>query len=79
MCRDPVAQIASLDPFHGEEVAAVHLADFVDRDDVRVTAAMGWIRSHYTLEENPGMGEEGLYYYYAMFAKALDAFDKLGA
>lgn len=46
----------------------------LDRDDVRVTAAMDWIRSNYTLEENPGMGEEGLYYYYAMFSRALDAF-----
>jgi squalene-hopene/tetraprenyl-beta-curcumene cyclase len=46
----------------------------LERDDVRVTAAMDWIRNNYTLEENPGMGNEGMYYYFAMFAKALDAY-----
>ncbi len=46
----------------------------LDRDDVRVTAAMDWIRSNYTLEENPGMGSAGMYYYFAMFARALDAY-----
>jgi squalene-hopene/tetraprenyl-beta-curcumene cyclase len=43
------------------------------RDDARVTAAYEWIRQHYTLEENPGMGPQGLYYYYHTFAKALAA------
>ena len=40
-------------------------------DDQRVKAANEWIRRHYTLEENPGMGPQGLYYYYHTFAKAL--------
>jgi squalene-hopene/tetraprenyl-beta-curcumene cyclase len=44
------------------------------RDDVRVKAALGWIQRHYTVEENPGMGTDGLYYYYVTFARALDAF-----
>jgi squalene-hopene/tetraprenyl-beta-curcumene cyclase len=43
----------------------------VSRDDPRVKAAYEWIRRHYTLEENPGMGAQGLYYYYHTFAKAL--------
>jgi squalene-hopene/tetraprenyl-beta-curcumene cyclase len=43
----------------------------VTRDDPRVKAAYEWIRQHYTLEENPGMGAQGLYYYYHTFAKAL--------
>ena len=42
-------------------------------DDPRVVAAMGFIRKTYTLEENPGMGHAGLFYYYHTFAKALDA------
>jgi len=42
-------------------------------DDPRVQAAMSFIRDHYTLETNPGMGHAGLYYYYHTFAKALDA------
>jgi squalene-hopene/tetraprenyl-beta-curcumene cyclase len=45
----------------------------VDQDDPRVKAATAWIRKHYGLEENPGMGAAGLYYYYHVFAKALDA------
>jgi squalene-hopene/tetraprenyl-beta-curcumene cyclase len=45
----------------------------VSKDDPRVKAAIGWIRAHYTLDENPGMGQAGLYYYYHTFAKALTA------
>ncbi len=45
----------------------------VERDDPRVKAAYEWIQKHYTLEENPGMGPAGLYYYYHTFAKALAA------
>jgi squalene-hopene/tetraprenyl-beta-curcumene cyclase len=45
----------------------------VDREDPRVKAAVSWIRRHYTLEENPGMGQAGLYYYYHTFAKAMAA------
>lgn len=43
----------------------------VDRDDPRVKAAVEWAKQHYTLEENPGMGASGLYYYFHTFAKAL--------
>jgi len=45
----------------------------VGPDDPRVKAAFDWIRKHYTVEANPGMGNAGLYYYYHTFAKALDA------
>lgn len=45
----------------------------VGPDDPRVKAAFDWIRKHYTVETNPGMGNAGLYYYYHTFAKALDA------
>lgn len=45
----------------------------VSKDDPRVKAALAWIRDHYTLKENPGMGASGLYYYYNTFAKAMDA------
>ena len=46
----------------------------VDASDPRVRAAVAWAEKYYTLEENPGMGTAGLYYYYHTFAKALDAF-----
>ncbi|KAF0240472.1 MAG: cycloartenol synthase-like [Planctomycetota bacterium] len=42
------------------------------KDDPKVKAAMGWIEKHYTLDENPNMGQKGLYYYYNVFATALD-------
>ncbi len=53
----------------------------VSKDDARVKAAYGWIRSNYTLDENHGLGtrrnpkggKQGLYYYYHVFAKALAA------
>jgi squalene-hopene/tetraprenyl-beta-curcumene cyclase len=45
----------------------------VGPEDPRVRAATKWIREHYTLAENPGMGADGLFYYYHTFAKALDA------
>ena len=45
----------------------------VSKDDERVKAALGWVRRHYTLDENPGSGKAGLFYYYHTFAKAMDA------
>ncbi|MEQ8318023.1 MAG: terpene cyclase/mutase family protein [Phycisphaerales bacterium] len=44
------------------------------RDDVRVTAARKWIGENYTLEENPGIGTDGYYYFILTFSRALDAF-----
>jgi len=40
-------------------------------NDRRVQNAMRWIREHYTVDENPGIGDKALYYYYMVFAKAL--------
>ncbi|MEM7143775.1 MAG: prenyltransferase/squalene oxidase repeat-containing protein [Verrucomicrobiota bacterium] len=40
-------------------------------DDPRVTAALDWLKAHFTVEENPGMEHQGLYYYYHTMAKAL--------
>ncbi len=52
----------------------------VKADDPRVKAAVAWIKTHYTLAANPGMlttrttaPEDGLFYYYVTFAKALSA------
>jgi len=45
----------------------------VGPNDPRVKAAYEWARKHYTLAENPGMGAQGMYYYFHTFAKALDA------
>ena len=45
----------------------------VDKDDQRVRAAVTWIKKHYDLAENPGMGSAGHYYYLHTFAKTLHA------
>lgn len=42
-------------------------------DDERVKAATDWIRRNYTVEENPGLKLNGLYYYLLTFSKAMDA------
>jgi len=41
------------------------------KDDQRVKAATNWLRKNYTLEENPGMARQGLFYYYQTMAKTL--------
>ena len=43
----------------------------VDKEDIRVKKAIAWIRSNYTLEENPGFGKTSLYYYYMTATKCL--------
>ncbi len=48
----------------------------VTADDPRVKAALVWVQKHYTLQENPGMGDSGLFYYMHTFAKALEATGK---
>jgi squalene-hopene/tetraprenyl-beta-curcumene cyclase len=45
----------------------------VKKDDRRVQAVAKWIRDNYTVDENPGMGQKTVYYYYMVFAKALQA------
>jgi squalene-hopene/tetraprenyl-beta-curcumene cyclase len=42
-------------------------------DDVRVRAAFDWIRRNWTFDENPGLGLQGLYYYYHTMSRALRA------
>lgn len=43
----------------------------LDKNDPRVKAVTQWITENYTLDENPGLGAEGLYYYYHTMAKGL--------
>jgi len=44
------------------------------KDDPRVQAVYAWLRKNYTLDENPGMGPAGLYYYLHTMSKALSAY-----
>ncbi len=43
----------------------------MDSTDPRVVAALDWLQQNYTLDENPGMDSQGLYYYYHTMSKAL--------
>lgn len=47
----------------------------LQKDDPRVEAVTEWLGKNYTLEENPGLGLQGLYYYYQTLTKALVAAD----
>lgn len=43
----------------------------VSKDDERVVAATNWLKENYTLNENPGMGQQGLFYYFHTFGKTM--------
>ena len=43
------------------------------KDDPRVKAVLDWVGKNYTVKENPGVGDAGLFYYYHSFASALAA------
>lgn len=43
----------------------------VDRSDPRVRSAIDWSVRHWSLDANPGMGNQGLYYFYNVLSKAL--------
>ncbi len=45
----------------------------LSREDERVKAVTHWLRSNYTLAENPGVGSDGFYYYLLMFGRAMNA------
>jgi squalene-hopene/tetraprenyl-beta-curcumene cyclase len=42
-------------------------------DDPRVTAAYDWIRRNWTFAENPGLGQQGWFYYLHAMSRALNA------
>lgn len=43
----------------------------MDQNDPRVKAVIQWLNQNYTLDENPGMGPQGLFYYFHTMTKAL--------
>ncbi|MCB1209664.1 MAG: terpene cyclase/mutase family protein [Verrucomicrobiales bacterium] len=45
----------------------------LDKSDPRVEAVIKWLSENYTLDENPGLGAQGMYYYYHTMAKGLAA------
>ena len=45
----------------------------LDPSDERVKSVLRWLGDNYTLKENPGLGQQGLYYYYHAMTKSLVA------
>ena len=45
----------------------------LEPDDPRIKAVKEWLGKNYSVEENPGLGDQGLYYYYHVMSKALAA------
>ena len=45
-------------------------------DDPRVKAAYTWIQKFYSVDTNPGMGKQGLFYYYHTMARTLSVIDQ---
>jgi len=45
------------------------------KDDPRIAAATQWIRKNYTLKENPGMGQQGLFYYFQTLARTMNVLE----
>lgn len=41
--------------------------------DPRIVSALDWAGRHWTLDENPGMGQQGLYFFYNVIARGLSA------
>ena len=48
----------------------------VNKDDPRVSSAFDWASRHWTLEENPGVGNDGLFYFYNVLSKSLAAYGR---
>jgi len=46
------------------------------KSDSRVQGVFKWAKNNYTLEENPGLGQKTLYYYYMVMARGLSAYDE---
>lgn len=46
----------------------------VDRDDPRVRSAFDWSCKNWTLDENPGMGAQGLFFFYNIISRSLSAY-----
>lgn len=45
----------------------------LDRTDPRVKQSLGYCEKNWSVDENPGMGNQGLYYFYDIMARALQA------
>jgi squalene-hopene/tetraprenyl-beta-curcumene cyclase len=47
----------------------------VSRKDPRVRSALAWAGTHWSLDENPGMGAQGLFFFYNVLGRCLSVAD----
>jgi len=47
----------------------------VKKTDPMIISTIQWIGDNWTLQENPGMGEKGIFYYYNVLSKALELYN----
>lgn len=74
--RDPKAEVKPALRAHGSMTYAGLLAMLhcnLAQSDPRVRSTLQWLGKYWSLEENPGQGNQGLYFYYDILARALDA------
>lgn len=45
----------------------------IDRTDPRVRSTLDWAAKHWTLDENPGVGDQGLYFFYNVISRSMSA------
>jgi len=48
----------------------------MEPSDPRVSAARQWLVENYSIDENPGLGAQGMFYYYHTMAKALTVLEE---
>ncbi|MDB6028927.1 MAG: cycloartenol synthase-like protein [Verrucomicrobiales bacterium] len=46
----------------------------VKKDDPAVTSGFKWIGRHFTVDENPGLGQDGLFHYYHLMAETFSIY-----
>jgi squalene-hopene/tetraprenyl-beta-curcumene cyclase len=46
----------------------------VGREMSEVQSALDWVQRHFSVEENPAMGQQGLFYYYQLMADTLSGY-----
>lgn len=73
--KDAVKQVTPLRSYGSISYAGLQSLIYarLDKNDPRVKSVLKWLSQNYTLDQNPGMGNSGLYYYYQAMAKALGA------
>lgn len=73
--KDPVTGRTALRSYGSMSYAGLlsYIYATLGADDPRVVAVIEWLGRNYTLDENPGMGAQGYYYYLHLMTKALTA------